>query len=369
MTKNRLSIITAFLIFGIIHFGIIAPVWASQINVTTTGVGFIIGSDIAAARDRAIRDAQIRALEQALGVKIDARVALHKSLLIDDTIVTRTKGIVRKYTILDEGRDENGIYTVTLNAIVDTVVMTDELIRMAGQKKVLFVRSHKPESNGRGDKILMAELATAFAYAGFNLKQISIPETEFRMLDAERIMAISKTTGRDLIVGLGLDSSVPQCMASNFCVASANGFVRMYAGKTGAGLAAEKKDNVRGYGNTPDLAGNDAFKKGAGILVDGLMSSLFFPQEKDLKIVVRNLSNFKEYKMLLKTLETLRWVMEVKEDTVGYHPVKSVFCVRFAQNLSIFAKMLDKLGKYNFVGRSGNVYTLELKNGKGERKL
>ena len=51
----------------------------------------------------------------------------------------------------------------------------------------------------------------------------------------------------------------------------------------------------------------------------------------------------------------------VKEDAVGYHPVKSVFFVRFAQDLKFFSAMLEKLGGYNFLGREGFVFTLTKK--------
>ena len=68
---------TLFLLSFFALIGIPVNSLGAEMRVKADGVGFMIGGDRAAARDRAIRDAQVRALEQAMGIEIDARTALH----------------------------------------------------------------------------------------------------------------------------------------------------------------------------------------------------------------------------------------------------------------------------------------------------
>ena len=121
-----------------------ALAFSQPVTVTVEGVGFLAGGDAAAARDRAIADAQVRAVEQAVGVKVDARAALHKSLLIADTVITHTQGMVRNYKILHEQIDPSGLYRVKLQAEVDPEIMEAQFAAAAGAKRVLLIHPADP---------------------------------------------------------------------------------------------------------------------------------------------------------------------------------------------------------------------------------
>lgn len=337
---------------------------AEQRAVTAAGVGFVAGGDLAAARDGAIRDAQLRALEQVVGVEVDARSVLHKELLIDDTVVTRTGGAIRTYTVLDETADENGLYRVRIEALVDAGAMRTELMRAAGNKKVLLVNASAVSGRDHpGDMALAQSLAEAFSSAGFKLERSRVSETEISLLDEEKVRRIGRQTGRDMVAALWLRGSEAQCMADNFCAASAGGFVRIFSGKTGAALAAAEAEGVRGFGNTGELAAADARRQAAAQLMDGLMGKFGRPREYEVRVAVLRLPDHASYRALRTSLAALRWVSAVEEDAVGYHPQKSVFLVRFGQDLDLFAAMLSKMGRYSFLGRSGSVFTLEFKGG------
>ena len=256
------------------------PSQAAVVTLTATGVGFMANGDVAAARDRAVRDAQVRALEKAMGVIVDARTALHKSLLIDDTVLTRTKGMIRSYRVLKEGKAPHGLYGVTIEAHVDRVVMADELVRMAGEKRVLLVRADKSSMGDAGDRILLGALAEAFSNAGFKLARTILPRADFRLMDGEKVRKLAEETGNDLVVRLQLEEADPECPTENFCACRANGSARLYEGGAGTLLAAETVEDIRGFGNTASTAAGDVLKKGAKALVDSMMGQLLFPGKK-----------------------------------------------------------------------------------------
>ena len=332
---------------------------AEPARVTVTGVGFIAGGDTAAARDQAIRDAHIRALEQAMGIEIDAKTALHKSLLVDDTVITRTKGAVREYTILEEGRTGFGLYRVKMEAVVDRVAMADELLKEAGRRRILIIIPTRKNGPGNGCAVLLEILAPLFSEAGFSLSRAELPETDFRILDFQKTIDVSKRTGADLVVTLDLASEAPQCMTDNYCAGRAGGFVRIYSGRTGKMIAEEKASGIRGFGNTAALASGKAHAQAADALADGLMGQLMKPRSRRLKVAFKGVPDFETYRSLRNQILALRWVRQVREDTVGYHPLKSVFWVEYAQDPDMLAAMLDKLGGYRFAGRTGRVLTLE----------
>ena len=343
---------------------VISPVgWAGQKVVIASGVGFVAGGDLAAARDGAIRDAQLRALEQAVGIDLDARTVLHKELLIDDTVLVRTRGAVRSYKVLDETEDKNGLYRVRIEARVDPGAMQPELLHVTRNKKALLVRTSINGPGFPGDLLLARLLSDTFIRAGFHLDQVEVSEAEVSHFDEEKVRCIARRTGCEIVVVLELRDTQAQCMTHNLCAAGAFGSVKVFSGNSGGLLAAVDVEGVRGFGNNAEQAANDARRRAAGLLLEDLLGRLGRPKESVLQVAVLRLSEYEVYKNLQSSLGALRWVSAVEEDAVGFHPQKSIFLVRFRQDPDLFAAMLSKMGRYRFMGRSGSVYTLEFKGG------
>lgn len=86
-------------------------------TVSALGQAAIYGDDASAARDRAIDDALRKAVEQALGAMVSSETVTENFQLISDKILSNSKGYVRKYKILSEGKD-SGVYQVKIEAEV-----------------------------------------------------------------------------------------------------------------------------------------------------------------------------------------------------------------------------------------------------------
>ena len=93
-------------------------------TVTVTGRSAMPGE---IARDEAIRDALRNAVEQAAGVFIQSQSETQNYQLLYDVILSRARGFVRSYDVLEEGRNpETGVYSVTIKAVVVARQVADQ---------------------------------------------------------------------------------------------------------------------------------------------------------------------------------------------------------------------------------------------------
>ena len=86
------------------------------LSVQVNGMG-TLKDDVAAARKMAISDGLRIAVEQARGVMVKGETEVKDFAEIRDEVLSKTKGFVRTYKILDEKQDGN-IYKVTLEVEV-----------------------------------------------------------------------------------------------------------------------------------------------------------------------------------------------------------------------------------------------------------
>ena len=88
-------------------------------SVEAEGQAMIKNGDEPAARDRALEDAQRKAVESAVGTMISAETVMENYQIISDRILAKSSGYIKNYTIKSSGPD-NGIYKVVIKASVAT---------------------------------------------------------------------------------------------------------------------------------------------------------------------------------------------------------------------------------------------------------
>ena len=94
-------------------------------TVTSDGVA-TIGSDRAAARDKAIEDALRRAVEQAVGTMVESETSVEDYKLLSDRIYSRSAGYVKRYDVVSENADGN-LLRVRIEAEVDSGNLNNDL--------------------------------------------------------------------------------------------------------------------------------------------------------------------------------------------------------------------------------------------------
>ncbi|MFH1645076.1 MAG: flagellar assembly protein T N-terminal domain-containing protein, partial [Candidatus Omnitrophota bacterium] len=85
--------------------------------VEVEGIVNIINNDIPNAKKRAIVDAQKNAVEMAVGVYVNASTRVEKTVLVEQKILSKTNGYIKKYKILQESREGN-FYKTKIQAVV-----------------------------------------------------------------------------------------------------------------------------------------------------------------------------------------------------------------------------------------------------------
>ncbi len=108
--------------------------------IEAVGTGTIFEGDVAGARDRAIDDALRQAVEQALGTYIESETRVQNYQVVDDNILSWTRGYVRNYTIISDYKKTPELYEVRLRAEVEL----GDLQRDAEAVKSLIERMGNP---------------------------------------------------------------------------------------------------------------------------------------------------------------------------------------------------------------------------------
>src|SRR4030043_2466010 len=117
--------------------------------VTSKGEGWFEGNDALIGKDRAVRDALAKAVEQAVGTMVLAETRVQNFQLRNDALYTKTDGFVQNYKIINENAGKN-VYEVTIQATVSTGSITDKLdalgllIDQVGKPRIMILI---PEQN------------------------------------------------------------------------------------------------------------------------------------------------------------------------------------------------------------------------------
>jgi len=120
-----------------------APAGGTQVEAA--GFGAITFNDVPAARDRALDDAKRKAVEYVLGTVIDAQTRVENYQVMEDRILSWTRGYVRTFRILGEGKNGEDMYEVKILATVDQTSMARDveavqnLIQSMGNPRVMFI--------------------------------------------------------------------------------------------------------------------------------------------------------------------------------------------------------------------------------------
>jgi len=108
----------------------------NQKTVIATGVAPIQGDNISGARQNAIKDALRQALEQGVGMVMDATSILQNDDLMEK-IYSNTKGYITRYEIIKERKEQNGLYRVKIQAAVKTGELRATLVRLGIIKAIM----------------------------------------------------------------------------------------------------------------------------------------------------------------------------------------------------------------------------------------
>jgi hypothetical protein len=123
-------------------------------TITVKGESWFEGSDGLIGKDRAIKDAVVRALEQVVEAMISSETRVQNFQLLNDEIYTKTEEYVQDYKIIVENQRTN-VYEVTIQATVATGPIKKKLDALGlfrqevGKPRVMILVAE--QNNGKQD--------------------------------------------------------------------------------------------------------------------------------------------------------------------------------------------------------------------------
>jgi hypothetical protein len=112
--------------------------------VESEGVATILQGNTDIARDKAIVDAQRKAVEQAVGVLMSSESIVENYELLSDRILTQSAGYIKTYQLLDE-KKEGDEYRVRIKAEIglgeleNDIAAIQHLIQQKGNPRMMFL--------------------------------------------------------------------------------------------------------------------------------------------------------------------------------------------------------------------------------------
>lgn len=160
-------------------------------NVFFTVCMLLLGAGLALAdveatgegpsKEQALVTAMRRAVEQGVGTYLKSQTTVVDSALVDDKILSHSKGYVTSYRIIKEGKTDDG-FSVTISAKVDNKTIKDDidaltiLRKSVGNPRILVAYSKK----GEGAKELKGKEFIEEIYNGI---VESLTDKQFRVVD------------------------------------------------------------------------------------------------------------------------------------------------------------------------------------------
>lgn len=341
---------------------LVCPAWADQ--VVAEGVGSIIGGDVAQARDEAIIDARVRALEQAVGVMVDSETLVQNELLLSATVRNTTSGMITSYQILEEGRDGD-LYRVKISASVDRASLGEQIRRhLASNVSVIVMVDEEVVGTRVPDSVVESHIVETLLGAGFDVRDHQavarlrrrdaelarargeIQEAQIigmRFLSNLVIKGTSRTTAHDNVTEYAPGLKLPSAHARVTC--------RMVDVETGRIVGQKQFTRVKAFGQDYEDASEKALLAAAPSVAAEVLkwfeSEYLAERLQTLTLKARRLPDMAAFRRLVNLVEKERWVQNVQPGSFGEG--EGTLTLRYPEKPVYLATRIDRSPQFRLV--------------------
>ena len=176
-----------FLVIVILFFTFSNIVYSQGMEVIVEGMSEVSNGDLVQAKDMAQENALRNAVEQAVGVTIDAETKTENHELIEDSIYSQSRGYVSEYDIIDS-RSEGDIFFIEIRAVVKEDILEDDLddldlvIHRAGDPRIMVIIPNEEYRQRRWNRT--RDISDPAAESAITQKLL---EAGFRLIDQNQI--------------------------------------------------------------------------------------------------------------------------------------------------------------------------------------
>jgi len=198
-------------------------------SITAEGFGM--------TEDAAIEQAKRSAVEIGIGTVMSSETVVKNSVLFSDNIYAKANGFVKTYTVKDKFQDPDGLWTITIEAVVTEIldeVLKDEmavqtLLNAMNRPKIIFMVREENLIDNTPTDFAETQLIKMFYDKGFDvvdrqLVQAMKGEADFTQALSGDVTAAAKIAGMlgaDIIViGTAKISSGGEIKAGNYTMTS-----------------------------------------------------------------------------------------------------------------------------------------------------
>lgn len=344
--KIYFSSITKLALLSVVSLVALRVHAAAESTVTATGQAAIYGTDIASARDKATSDALRKAVEQAAGTMVSSETVTQNFELISDKIFSKAKGYVSKYNVVKEGKEDGGIYAVTVQATVAAGNLEKDLngvlqmLRAKNMPRVLLMVAEQNVGQGGaqfwwGDKTFSTNLdavENSFmdAWIPKGVKFVDRQALQGKLSVGPALssaepsdQAIKEFAGKSgaelVIIGKAVATDVGPIMGTQMHSVRANISLRALNLDSAEIIATATLSQAAGHID-PTTGGTQALKKVAEKAAEELLKKILDRWQTDVhgastvKLVINNVKKSRNLRDLAEILKTqVRGVQEVRQ--------------------------------------------------------
>jgi len=243
--------------------------------------------------DAAIEQAKRAAVEIGIGTVMSSETVIKNSVLFSDNIFAKATGFVKTFTVKDKFQGPDGLWTITIDAVVTEIideVLQDELavqtlLNAMNRPKIIFMIREENLIDNTPTDFAETQLIKMFYDKGFDvvdrqLVQALKGESDFSQALAGDVSAASKIAsmlGADIIViGTAKISSGGVIGAGNFQMTSGQADVngKIVRADTGELLAIVPQARGKKPHISPSTAGISAVNEAATVLGADIIGQL-----------------------------------------------------------------------------------------------
>jgi len=336
------------------------PVLASgqqEQSVRVEGCGTVIGGDVAQAKDEALIDARVKALQEVSGVYLEADALAQDEGLFDSVVRAKAAGYIKSDRVLSEGARPDGRYCVQVEAWVIPGELRERLQSLVSELAIVVVL---PERN-------MGASNTPAAVEGEIVQRLV--DAHYRVFDSEHAQSLRKREVADAARRGDLDEArrIAQRFLANIIItgpiessfsqnnggiisAHARGTVRAIEAETGRIIATFTQQGVRGFALSDDQAGRKALaefgKAAAAALLPGL-DEHFKRKDRSIEVRARGLADENALARFKSFLQAVRWVQDVQQRSFARE--ESVLTLSYPEKTVYLASRLGREPGYRLV--------------------
>lgn len=344
-------------------------------TVTVRGEATVFEGDIPAAREEALVDAQRNAIEQVLGVKIEAETAVQDFMLADDTILSMISGYIKSSTILSE-KQEKDFLVLEVECEVVKELSPEEAKKLMRNFSCVVGFTTEIDGNKVEDNRLANKLSAELVQANFDVR------------DASQLLALEGLRGRFLAATQNQDLAaarwIGQKLLSNLVIVGhaklklkekkeVSGFAgpvgvyvydcwleaRAIEAESGQIIAQYASDiaGTQGTGSDAEKAITDALTRAEKAFSKDLIAQLNAyagKKSRPITVLVDGIPSYEEFQKVKQFLTNIRFRDSDVSD-LGFEEGKtSTFRFNYSEKINLVALKIDHLPNLSVTERTEN---------------